>query len=241
SMKNEVIVRNQDCTTLPPDIVFLGTTTAARSCLQKYIIFTYSMVLVTVITTTCVATIEALRHLYDAFYIPLVFSVLGATFLLVLSINEKVRETFPLNDVLISLSVLSWSIALPVVTKSVGFSIFSPWGITITLAVMALIIGYKTVKRSAKVSFILLGVAGGITVLGIILLIALRLTKRELIAVILFGIFLAFAVLIVLYLTGQGIKRCNKETTRTLLPSGLALITWAEIVYLFVSIAVMFI
>ncbi|CAH8865229.1 unnamed protein product, partial [Trichobilharzia szidati] len=76
------------------------------------------MVLVTVITTTCVATIEALRYLYDAFYIPLVFSVLGATFLLVLSINEKVRETFPLNDVLISLSVLSWSIALPVVTKS---------------------------------------------------------------------------------------------------------------------------
>ncbi|CAH8865251.1 unnamed protein product, partial [Trichobilharzia szidati] len=122
-------------------------------------------------------------------------------FLLVLSINEKVRETFPLNDVLISLSVLSWSIALPVVTKSVGFSIFSPWGITITVAVMALIIGYKTVKRSAKVSFILLGVAGGITVLGIILLIALRLTKRELIAGILFGIFLAFAVLIVLYLT----------------------------------------
>ncbi|CAH8865227.1 unnamed protein product, partial [Trichobilharzia szidati] len=74
SMKTEVIVRNQDCTTLPPDIVFLGTTTAARSCLQKYIMFTYSMVLVTVITTTCVATIEALRHLYDAFYIPLVFS-----------------------------------------------------------------------------------------------------------------------------------------------------------------------
>ncbi|CAH8864307.1 unnamed protein product, partial [Trichobilharzia szidati] len=212
TMQNEVIMPNQDCATPPPDIVFSGKTTAAQSCLQKYIIFTCSMVLVTVITTTCVAAIEALRYLYDAFYIPLVFSVLGATFLLVLSINEKVRVTFPLNDVLISLSVLLWSIALPVVTKSMGFFIFVPWGITITVAVMTLIIGYKTVKRSAKR-----------------------------IAVILFGIFLAIALLIVLYLTGQGIKRCNKETTRTLLPSGLALITWAEIVYLFVSIAVMFI
>ncbi|CAH8865945.1 unnamed protein product [Trichobilharzia szidati] len=122
-----------------------------------------------------------------------------------------------------------------------GFLIFAPWIITIIVALLTLIIGYRTVKRSAKVSIILLSVAGGITVLGIILLIAFRLAQREIIAVILSGIFLASAVLIVLYLTGQGIKRCNNETTRTLLPMWLALITWAAIVYLFISIAVMFI
>ncbi|CAH8864951.1 unnamed protein product [Trichobilharzia szidati] len=161
------------------------------------------MVLVTVITTTCVATIKELQYLYDVVYMPLVVSVLGAVLLLVLSINEKVRETFPLNDVLISLSVLLWSIALPAITKSMGLLIFAPWVIAIILAVVTLIIGYKTVKRSAKVSIILLSVAGGITVLGISVLIALKIAQRELIAVILFGIFLAFAVLIVLYLTGQ--------------------------------------
>ncbi|CAH8865219.1 unnamed protein product, partial [Trichobilharzia szidati] len=187
--------------------------TAAQNCLRKYIMFTCLMVLVTVITTTGVATINKLQHLYGAFYIPLVFLVLGAIPVSVLLIIEKLRETFPLNEGLISLSVLLWSIALPAVSKSMGSFIFAPWIITIIVAVLTLIIGYRTVKRSAKVSIILLSVAGGITVLGIILLIAFRLAQREITAVILSGIFLASAVLIVLYLAGQGIKRCNNETT----------------------------
>uniref|UniRef100_A0AA85J390 Uncharacterized protein n=1 Tax=Trichobilharzia regenti TaxID=157069 RepID=A0AA85J390_TRIRE len=200
--------------------------TAAQTCLKKYIIFTCLMVLVTVITTTCVATIEALRYLYDTFYMALGFLVLGAIPVSLLFIIEKVRTTFPLNEVLISISVLLWSFTLPAVTKSMGFLIFAPWGITVILAVVAVIIGYKTVKQSAKVSIILLGIAGGTTLLDIILLIALRLANHELIAVILSGIILALAALIVLYLTGQGIKRCNNETTKTLLPLWLALITW---------------
>nr|CAH8865422.1 unnamed protein product [Trichobilharzia regenti] len=146
------------------------------------------------------------------------FLVLGTIPVSMLFIIEKVREMFPLNEVLISLSV-----------------------ITVILAVVAVIIGYKTVKQSAKVSIILLSIAGGIIVLDIILLIASRVAKRKLIAVILSGIFLAFAVLIVLYLTGQGLKRCNNQTTKTLLPIWLAMITWAGCVYLFISIAVMFI
>ncbi|CAH8865225.1 unnamed protein product [Trichobilharzia szidati] len=141
--------------------------------------------------------------MYGAFYIPLVFLVLGAIPVSVLLIIEKLRETFPLNEALISLSVLLWSIALPAVSKSMGSFIFAPWIITIIVAVVTLIIGYRTVKRSAKVSIILLSVAGGITVLGIFVLIAFRLAQREITAVILSGIFLASAVLIVLYLTGQ--------------------------------------
>nr|CAH8865732.1 unnamed protein product [Trichobilharzia regenti] len=215
--------------------------TIAQTCLRKYIIFTCLMVLVTMITTTCVATIPALRNLYDTFYMALGFLVLGAIPVSMLIIIEKVREIFPLNEVLISLSVLLWSFAIPAVTKSMRFLVFAPWGITVILDVVALIIGYKTVKQSAKVSIILLGIAGGIILLDIILLIALRVAQRELIAVILCGIFLAFAVLIVLYLTGQGVKRCNNETTKTLLPMWLSLITWAASVYLFISIGVMFI
>uniref|UniRef100_A0AA85J457 Uncharacterized protein n=1 Tax=Trichobilharzia regenti TaxID=157069 RepID=A0AA85J457_TRIRE len=151
--------------------------------------------------------------------------VLGAVPVSMLFVITKLRETFPYNELLISLSVLLWSFALPAVTKSMGLSIFAPWTFTIILAVLTLIIGYKTVKRSTKVSIILLGVAGGITVLGITVLIAFRITGREVTAVILSGIILAIAVLLVLYLTGQGIKRCNNETTKTLLSMWLALIT----------------
>nr|CAH8865208.1 unnamed protein product [Trichobilharzia regenti] len=214
--------------------------TAAQTCLRKYIIFSCLMVLVTIITTSCGATIPHLERLYKFFYVPLVFSVLGAIPVSLLFIIVKLKESFPLNEVLISLSVLLWSFAIPAISKSMKYLIFAPWSIAITLAVVTLIIGYKTVKRSTKVSIILLSIAGGITMLGLILLIALRI-KFELLAVILSGIFLAFAVLIVLYLTGQGIKRCYNATTKNLLPVWLALITWVATVYLFISIAVMFI
>nr|CAH8865404.1 unnamed protein product [Trichobilharzia regenti] len=198
--------------------------TAAVTCLRKYITFTCLMHLMTMITTTCVA-----------------YFVLGAVPVSLLFVITKLREKFPYNELLISLSVLLWSFALPAVTKSMGLSIFAPWTITIILAVVTLLFGYRTEKRSTKVSITLLGVAGGITVLGITVLIAFRITGREVTAVILSGIILAIAVLLVLYLTGQGIKRCNNETTKTLLSMWLALITWVGSVYLFISIAVMFI
>nr|CAH8822053.1 unnamed protein product [Trichobilharzia regenti] len=102
------------------------------------------------ITTTSVSTIDGLRYLYDTFNMPLGFLVLGSIPVSVLLIMEKLRETFLLIEVLISLSVLLWSVALPAVTKCMELLIFAPCVITIMLDLLTLIIGYETVKRSSK-------------------------------------------------------------------------------------------
>nr|CAH8820148.1 unnamed protein product [Trichobilharzia regenti] len=196
-----------------------------------------------------VANTESLRYLYESFYMPLVFLILGAIPVLPLSIFQKLEEDFPLNEILIALSVLLWSLALHTITTILRRFIIVPWGITIILAVVPLIIGCKTEKQSAKKRIILMGVACGMILLSVVLLIAFRLSKFEKTAYISTGLSLAFAIQLVgqtlnfedihvlfvfhseffnyqvLYLAGQGLKRCGNATTKTLLPAWLALIT----------------
>nr|CAH8865202.1 unnamed protein product [Trichobilharzia regenti]CAH8865232.1 unnamed protein product [Trichobilharzia regenti] len=62
----------------------------------------------------------------------------------------------------------------------------------------------------------------GLIVLAVLLLVAQYPVAAKYVP----ALIVIFAILMVLYLTGQGIKRCSKAETGSLIPVWLSLITW---------------
>ncbi|CAH8839622.1 unnamed protein product [Trichobilharzia szidati] len=152
---------------------------------------------------------------------------------------KNVQERFPLNYALVVLALLLLSFAIPGITAALWLWNILSWTLTMAVSVGALIFGYKMEKLSKTSSIIVLSFAGGITVVGIIVLITLKVTLNGIISTILPALIIVFAILMVLYLTGQGIKRCSKADTSSILPIWLTVITWTGVVLIYLSISVM--
>ncbi|CAH8839619.1 unnamed protein product, partial [Trichobilharzia szidati] len=212
---------------------------SAESCYLKYLILTCTMVLLTIIITMCAATIPPFRDLCEKLYLPSAFFVLGIIPMGVFLFAKNVQERFPLNYALVVLALLLLSFAIPGITAALWLWNILSWTLTMAVSVGALIFGYKMEKLSKTSSIIVLSFAGGITVVGIIVLITLKVTLNGIISTILPALIIVFAILMVLYLTGQGIKRCSKADTSSILPIWLTVITWTGVVLIYLSISVM--
>nr|CAH8865214.1 unnamed protein product [Trichobilharzia regenti] len=213
--------------------------TSSRVCLRRFIIFTCLLVLMTMITTICTATITALQRLYDIFYVPFVFIVLGILSVIVFTYVEEIQERFPANYAFMALCILFESLGLPVLTRSLRWWTLLAWSLAIVVAVTALTIGYKMERRRKKVSIILLSTAGGMMVSAIIVLIALRLSGFLKTSSIISGLIVIATISIVLYIIGQRLQRCSEEPTTSLLPLGLSLLTWSMMTLVYLSISAM--
>nr|CAH8865190.1 unnamed protein product [Trichobilharzia regenti] len=195
------------------------------------------MVLLTIIITMCAATIPPFRDLCEKLYLPIPFFVLGIIPMGVFLLAKNIQERFPLNYVLVVLALLLLSFAIPGIKAALQLWNILSWTLTIAVSVSALIFGYKMEKLSKKSSIILLSLAGGLALVGIIVLITLKVTVHGIISTILPALIIVFAILMVLYLTGQGIKRCSKADTSSMLPIWLTMITWTCVILIYVSIS----
>nr|CAH8865284.1 unnamed protein product [Trichobilharzia regenti] len=207
---------------------------------MKYLILSCATVLMTIIITMCTATIPTLQKVYGTLLLPSIFFVLGLTLTGVILFVKKVQERLPLFIGLLVLAVLLLSWGIPGITAAVGLWNILSWFLTLAVSVGALILGYKMKKLSKKASIILLSFAGGIAGVGFIVFITLIATKNHTISAYLTPLIFIFALLMVLYLTGHGIKRCSKPETSSLLPIWISLITWTAVVIVYVFISIMF-
>nr|CAH8865218.1 unnamed protein product [Trichobilharzia regenti] len=181
----------------------------------------------------------ALQRLYDIFYVPFVFIVLGILSVIVFTYVEEIQERFPANYAFMALCILFESLGLPVLTRSLRWWTLLAWSLAIVVAVTALTIGYKMERRRKKVSIILLSTAGGMMVSAIIVLIALRLSGFLKTSSIISGLIVIATISIVLYIIGQRLQRCSEEPTTSLLPLGLSLLTWSMMTLVYLSISAM--
>nr|CAH8865108.1 unnamed protein product [Trichobilharzia regenti] len=214
--------------------------TYAEGCYLKYLILSCATVLMTIIITMCSATIPTLQKVYGTPLLPFIFFVLGLTLTGVILFVKKVHERSSLFIGLLILAVLLLSWGIPGITAAVGLWNILSWFLTLAVSVAALILGYKKEKLSKKASIIFLSFAGGIAGVGFIVFITLIATKNHNISAYLTPLIFICALLTVLYLTGQGIKRCSRPETSSLLPIWLTLITWTAVVIIYILISIMF-
>nr|CAH8865204.1 unnamed protein product [Trichobilharzia regenti] len=144
--------------------------------------------------------------------------MLGSIPTAVIIFVKAVQERLALNIGLIVLAVLLLSFGIPGLTADKGLWNILSWILTMAVSFTTLIIGYRMEKLTKKASIIVLGLAGGIAALGVILWIALGVAQYPVAAKYVSALIVIFAILMVLYLTGQGIKRCGKAETDSLLP-----------------------
>nr|CAH8829054.1 unnamed protein product [Trichobilharzia regenti] len=215
--------------------------TSEEKYLIAYLFITFLMISITMTTTICVAYILILRRQYVDHYIPVLFFFFGIIPTLVLILVQKLQRISPLNHMFTFLTVILWSLELPVLTTFMGFLIIIPWTLAAVIALILIITGYTMRKLCETASLTALGIAIGIIVLGCILLIPLRINDYEVAGCLVCGACVIFAMCLGLFLTGQCLKLFSQLKIAQLLLLWLPLVTWIQVIILFFSICAIYV
>nr|CAH8865038.1 unnamed protein product [Trichobilharzia regenti] len=214
--------------------------TRARICLLQYVIFTSIMVVITMITTLLVANINTLQNLLSTWHISLALILFGAVFASVLILVQKVESQFPANYIFLLLTVLTSSCGIAGLTESFHLWTALSWSLAILLAVIAVLVGYKLRPLSRTGDNIMIILAFVLMLLGVILLASVYFSGYKVAAYIVFSVLFGLGLTVALFLTAQVLKLCSQKSRITSLPVKLALITWALIILLYLTISINF-
>ncbi|CAH8831486.1 unnamed protein product [Trichobilharzia szidati] len=197
--------------------------TPEEQLLTRYIFLTGLMIFITMIITICIATI-----------------FIGIIPILVLILVKKLQYLYPLNYILSFLTVLLWSLELPVLTTFMRSVIFIPWTLAVVIAWTLVIIGH-TRKVCETASLTALAIAIGLIVLGALLLIPLRLNGYGAAGCIFCAACVMLAVSLGLFLTGQCLKLISSLKMAQIVLLWFPFITWIQVIIFFFSICAIYI
>nr|CAH8819970.1 unnamed protein product [Trichobilharzia regenti] len=214
--------------------------TPGRVCLVQYVFFTSSMVVITMTATLLVANINILQNLFSTWYMSLAFVLIGAVFAAVLLLVQNVESQFPVNYTFLLLTVLTSSCGIAGFTGSLHLWAALSWSLAISLAVIAVVVGYQLSQLSHTGDDIMIIFSFVLMLLGGILLAAVYFSGYKVAAYIVFSVFFGLGLTMALFLTAQGLKLCSQKSRITALPVKLALITWALIILLYLTISINF-
>ncbi|CAH8831489.1 unnamed protein product [Trichobilharzia szidati] len=214
--------------------------TPEEQLLTRYIFLTGLMIFITMIITICIATITTIRRKYADNYIPVMYFFIGIIPILVLILVKKLQYLYPLNYILSFLTVLLWSLELPVLTTFMRSVIFIPWTLAVVIAWTLVIIGH-TRKVCETASLTALAIAIGLIVLGALLLIPLRLNGYGAAGCIFCAACVMLAVSLGLFLTGQCLKLISSLKMAQIVLLWFPFITWIQVIIFFFSICAIYI
>nr|CAH8865016.1 unnamed protein product [Trichobilharzia regenti] len=196
------------------------------------------MIATTMIITLLVANIPQLRGtIYLFFDIPIALMFIASILQLVLLFTLNLDNVFPVNYLSASLSVLTSSSGLAVATAWLDIWTLLSWGLSALFSVIAVVVGYRMRRLNLKGYYVMYYVISGLMILGGIPFVVLFLLKYKDAANLVFGAPLVFCLIVALYLTGQGLKSCNGTLTDSFIPFRQALITWALVCLMYITLS----